>query len=76
MLTHVVVTVYTKKPGAKPIIHAYGPYTRSKAQSERKKIIDNHWWLSDEEDLKVTANQMIDVESLNADASGKSGVLG
>lgn len=73
MLTHVVVTVYTNAKGT-VITHAYGPYTASKASAERKKILDNHWWLDPKtETLKVTACKMIDVDALNAAATSKVG---
>lgn len=39
MKTHVVVTVAISGTG-KNIIHAYGPYTQSRAQYERQKLID------------------------------------
>lgn len=64
MLTHVVVTVYTNHKG-KVVTHAYGPYTASRAAYERKKIIADHWWLSEDESLQVTACKMLDVDKLN-----------
>jgi len=40
--THVVVTRYFKARSNRIIIHAYGPYTFSKATNERRKLLKEY----------------------------------
>lgn len=68
-----VVTTFFLKPGYngdRPIIHSYGPYTKSQAQQERLRMLrDDADRIREERAsgclIYISVNKLIDVEDLN-----------
>lgn len=63
---HVIVTRY-EKPNGKILVHAYGPYTRAEAFSQRRKmeIESNESAKPGEGIVQMSVHKMIDIDGEN-----------
>jgi len=70
--THVVVTVYRVPTSGRTIINTYGPYSRTKADSERRKILAQYASEALSGALTVQSSRIIDIDAMNVDATRRA----
>jgi hypothetical protein len=65
--THVVVTRASRGDGAVKVVHAYGPFTKTKARAERNSILNDFDKSgTDGNEVLVSVCRMIDIDAMNA----------
>ena len=73
--THVVATRYVSPATGSVVKHAYGPFTRGKAEGERRRILRDHaeGGYAPDGDIEVNVLRVLDLEAINAAALAGQG---